>query len=201
MKKNVVGVFASSFEALRAIDSMKQDGIDKSHIYVIAHDDYETRMIEEKAGVAVDHNVTEEENRGFWNELKSFFTGNSSEYSAYSDYLLGIGMTQYDVEQYANEIEGGKILVLVDSEYDEGRTGVLTTENMEERTHAVERHMPSDEEPFDGQGEVIQPENELLDGNHTTLDANGFRNSLLNNEKKVTRDKEYEEEDNPFYDR
>jgi len=195
MKKNVVGVFASSFEALRTIDSMKQDGIDKSHIYVIAHDDYETRIIEEKSGVAVDHNITEEENRGFWNELKSFFTGNSSEYSAYSDYLLSLGMTQYDVEQYAKEVEGGKILVLVDSEYDEGRTGVLTSENVSERTHAVERHLPSDDEMLDDSAVG------LFEEEQTTLDQGEVRDPLYSADNKQIRQKEYEEEENPFYDR
>ncbi|MBS4199794.1 general stress protein [Bacillus sp. FJAT-49732] len=193
LKKNVVGVFASSFEALRTIDSMKQDGIDKSHLYVIAHDDYETRLIEEKSGVAVDHNITEEENRSFWNELKSFFTGNSSEYSAYSDYLLGIGMTRYDVEQYAKEVEGGKILVLVDSEYDEGRTGVLTSENISERKHAVERHFPPDYNLLD------HSEEGLLDEEQTNLEQNDLRNSMFGSKKML--EKEYEEDENPFYNR
>ncbi|MCR2820523.1 general stress protein [Lederbergia panacisoli] len=191
MKKNVVGVFVSSFEALRTINSMKDDGIDKSHIYVIAHDDYETRMIEEKAGVAVDQSIADEENRGFWNELKSFFTGNSSEYSAYSDYLLGLGMTQYDVEQYAKEVESGKILVLVDSEYDEGRTGVLTSENISERTHAVERHMATEDDLLQDSGNTIQE--------NTDLDKEALRHSLLTSENKEIRKKEYEEEENPFY--
>ncbi|MBS4217025.1 general stress protein [Bacillus sp. FJAT-49711] len=192
MKKNVVGAFVSSFEALRTINSMKDDGIDKSHIYVIAHDDYETRMIEEKAGVAVDQSISEEENRGFWNELKSFFTGNSSEYSAYSDYLLGLGMTQYDVEQYAKEVESGKILVLVDSEYDEGRTGVLTSENISERTHAVELHTPPEDD-------ILQDSGETIIQDETELDKDSLRHSLLNNENKEIREKEYEEEENPFY--
>ncbi|MBS4222559.1 general stress protein [Lederbergia citrea] len=166
MKKNVVGIFSSSYQALRAIDSMKQDGIDKSHIHVIANDDYETRVIEEKAGVAIDHTVhMDDDRRGFWDELKSFFSGNSSEHSRYADFLLDMGMNDYDVEQYAIEVENGKILVLVDSEYDLGRTGVLSSDHLFELENRISRKKEYEEEdnPFYKQNAHTQAGHEHLD--------------------------------------
>ncbi|HEY4552406.1 MAG TPA: general stress protein [Bacillaceae bacterium] len=134
MKKNVVGIFASSYEAVRAIDSMLQDGIDRSHIYVVAKDDYETGVIEEKTGVDSEFGRTEEhESNSFLDGLKSFFSGKDNQSMGFPEHLRDMGVQEADIDRYANEVEGGKILVLVDSDYDMGRTGVLSTENIPER--------------------------------------------------------------------
>lgn len=202
MKKNVVGVFASSFEALRTIDSMKNDGIDKSHIHVIAHDDYETRMIEEKAGVAVDQQLhSDEERTGFWEELKAFFTGTDSEHNRFQDYLINIGMNEYDVEQYAVEVDGGKILVLVDSDYDTGRTGVISGDNPAIQDHASQM----DEDSImatDQNSDMLEYNVDTSNGQNgdeAVSDESLNSYSLVENKDRKIREKEYEEEENPFY--
>lgn len=180
MKKNVVGVFASSFEALRVINSMKSDGIDHNHIYVIANDDYETQMLEDKAGVAVDYSLyTEEDDRGFWDELKAFFKGTDAQYDKLSDYLLDLGMSKYDVEQYGVEVEAGKILVLVDSAYDD-RTGIIPED---EPLHEHERYEQTDQ-----------------NANGVDEQLNRAPQSLVENRDRMVREKEYEEDTNLFYE-
>lgn len=130
-KKNVVGVFATSFEAMKAINSLKHDGIDSDHIYVVANDELKSNTIEEKNDVQPkgDTGHTAGHDR-FWNELKSFVTNSISENTKFPDHFLDLGMTEADVDRYINEVENGKILILVDSDEDLGRTGILSTENM-----------------------------------------------------------------------
>ncbi|RWR15236.1 general stress protein [Siminovitchia fortis] len=131
MKKNVVGIFATSFEAIKAIDSLRDDGIDNDHIFVVADDELKSNTIEEKTGVPVKDNIQHTAGQdNLWEELKSFFNNEDAETKKYSDQLLDLGMTEADVDRYANEVENGHILVLVDSDADQGRTGLLSTENM-----------------------------------------------------------------------
>ena len=74
MGKNVVGVYTSSFEAVKAIHSMRQDGIERKHICVLSNDDYGATIIEEKTGVDVEHDFNSSlEKRHLWKDLKSSF--------------------------------------------------------------------------------------------------------------------------------
>ncbi|VEF47659.1 putative stress response protein [Bacillus freudenreichii] len=131
MKKDVVGIFASSFDAMKAIDSLKHDGIDNEHICVVANNDLKSNTIENKTGVAVEDDIRQTAGQNnLWEQLKSFFTKRDAGIKTCSDHLLDLGLTEADVDKYANEVDNGHILVLVDSDVDRGRTGLLSTENI-----------------------------------------------------------------------
>ncbi len=146
MGKNVVGVYTSSFEAVKAIHSMRQDGIERKHICVLSNDDYGANIIEEKTGVDVEHDFNSSlEKRHLWKDLKSIFSAESKSHSGCSDYLLEIGMSESEAEQYAGEVEVGKFLVLVDSEYGRQRRGGFLTGNMmEPSTNVLETNSRSE---------------------------------------------------------
>lgn len=111
MNKNVVGSFSSTFEALRAINSLKEKGVDKNHILIITQDNYDQKFIEEKSGVTADDSFKLEENKkGFW---RSLFSKKEENSSPYSNFLLKLGVEEENAKTYANDIENGKILVLV----------------------------------------------------------------------------------------
>ncbi|CAM3937457.1 YflT domain-containing protein [Lederbergia lenta] len=188
--KNVVGVFNSSFEAVKAIDSMRQDGIDRSHIHVIVNDDFGSNLIEEKTGVDVEQALqhSKEEQKGFWQELKSFFSSDTHEHTQHSDYLHDMGLTASDVDTYATDLENGKILVLVDSDLDIGRNRNVTTddplEDNELNNHSLNTLSANDETIRNA---------EMPDSLESAL--------LQKSENKTQREKEYEEEEDLFYKR
>lgn len=119
MNKNVVGSFSSTFEALRAINSLKEKGVDKNHILIITQDNYDQKFIEEKSGVTADDSFRLEENKkGFW---RSLFSKKEVNASPYSNFLVKLGVAEEDAKTYANDVENGKILVLVEGGSDEER--------------------------------------------------------------------------------
>ncbi|MFD1705525.1 general stress protein [Siminovitchia sediminis] len=118
---NVVGIYGTSFDAMKAIDTLKHDGIDDRHIHVVVNDELKSRTIEDKSRAIVkDVQTNDVEHDNFWEELKSFFT----------DQDLNIGKTEAEAERYSKEVENGQILVLVGSNADQGRSRLLSTENI-----------------------------------------------------------------------
>ncbi|WP_164525467.1 general stress protein [Siminovitchia acidinfaciens] len=209
MKKNVVGIFATSFEAMKAIDSLKHDGIDQDHICVVANDDLKSNTIEEKTGVAVEDEIQDKAGRNtLWEELTSFFTKKDDGIKTYSDHLLDLGMTEADVNRYANEVENGHILVLVDSDADHGRIGLLSTENIPlNHTFDVKVHGEKvdnfttgdrfDRDKTHPQARMHPPSDEK---NHSEQHA-GRPKERQNGMDLKCRQREYEELVNPFENR
>lgn len=185
--KNVVGVYNSSFEAVKAIDSLRQDGIDRRHIQVIANDDFGSNLIEDKTGIDVDqaNQRSAEEQKGFWQELKSFFSSDTHEHTQHLDYLHDIGLTDSNLETYAKDLENGKILVLVDSEYDLNRNENITP------------HHPPEHDVLENPGINTIPANDNIIEDPHSLGAAFIQNA----ETKTQREKEYEEEEDLFYKR
>lgn len=207
MKKNIVGIFATSFEAMKAIDSLRHDGIDNDHIYVIANDVLMSDTIEEKTGVTVkDGRQHTERYDNFWKELKFFFTNEDTEPRKYSDLLLDLGVTETDVARYVSELENGRILVLVDSHVDRGRTETLSTENMPlNNTDNIKIHG----EKVDNftMGDRFDRDKHSLNGRlHAISRKDSERQAGRPKEREAGivsrgRKREYEEEVNPFENR
>lgn len=136
MVKTVVGVYGTSFEALGAINSLKEDGIQKQHILVIAHDEYETSILEKKAGVAVDQGINlEQQKKSVLQSLRSLFSSSSSNDYMYTNYLMDIGLDKEDAEIHSLDVKSGKILVLLDKKYDREKPETDLSEVAEEMSN------------------------------------------------------------------
>lgn len=105
MKKNVAGVFASSFGAIQEIRSMMHNGIEKNHIYMMTMDDMKAKEVKKSTGIAHVNSLNK-------------------------DSLFGPDWTKDETDHYSRELRLGRILIFVDEDHDIGRTDTLTTENM-----------------------------------------------------------------------
>lgn len=195
--KKIVGIFAASFEAMKAIDSLKQDGIDNEHIWVIANDDWKSDTIEEKTNVTVKDDIYHpaEQQHTLDEKFKLFLTKEAGA-KKNLEFLSDLGLTAADTDRYVNEVEIGNILVLVDSDSDFEITGLLSTKNI---------HLNNIVD--------VKPHSEKID-NFTIADQFKREENSHKNEKHSGRPKErsaymelgemkreYEEEVNPFENR
>jgi hypothetical protein len=105
MNKKVAGVFASDFDAVREIDSIMDNGVDREHIYVMAMDDLKEKSIKERTGVHIIQDLNREK-------------------------MFELGWPEEEAVRYLRELEMGRILVLVDENHDLGSTDALTTEHI-----------------------------------------------------------------------
>ncbi|MDN4073157.1 general stress protein [Fictibacillus terranigra] len=113
MGKDVLGVYHYDEEAVSAVEQLKSDGYDIDEIsFVINHEGFK-RKLETKTGAAVDI-VNQEET--FLKKIKNLFS-NDSYTNNFENKLAGLGLPENKAMTYAPELEAGKILILVGTNY------------------------------------------------------------------------------------
>ncbi|MDQ0220111.1 hypothetical protein ELQ35_20395 [Peribacillus cavernae] len=117
MEKTMYGVFDSTSEVIQAIQALKAKGFEGEDITVIA-DKVETLNLadyKKTAGVNTVTNTPEDD--GFMDKVMRFFM-NEGTYGL-EDRLHASGFSDSETAAYVNNVEEGKILILLDSDKDQ----------------------------------------------------------------------------------
>ncbi|WP_050614173.1 YsnF/AvaK domain-containing protein [Bacillus testis] len=114
MNKTLYGVYETSPEVVQAVNSLKAKGYDSSDITIVA-DEANRLAAVDTAGTEV-KTVTDDDS--FMDKVKKFFSGDMGGNAdhAFDD----LGVTSVKRDEYARNIQDGKILVFVD-----GNRGIL----------------------------------------------------------------------------
>lgn len=116
MKKRVIGVYATNYEAVKAIENLQKDGVAPEHISAVCRQDYNPAPLVEKTGVTVESEAGNHQNRNFWDELKNFFSAQPDTDVTYHEHLSALGLSDQDAIRYGREIDEGRIVILVDKD-------------------------------------------------------------------------------------
>lgn len=104
-----IGTFDVQAEVLSKITELKAQGYREEDMYVIAQDEDQLTMIKGQTDVKLDT----QEDQGFMGRFISTLAGEASSFEAFNS--MGLDSDESDV--YKREVENGKILLYVDSDY------------------------------------------------------------------------------------
>jgi|GEM_PF-4582625 len=127
MAKIVYGKYDTSEEALQAVNALKYKGADGAEITILADKTNRIQFTKEEPNNDVDTEAAVGDS--FMDKIASFFMVDSTE--RIEDRLIAKGIRGEEAESLANEVENGKILILVD----EGAAGTLQSETDGEMTN------------------------------------------------------------------
>jgi len=139
MKKDVVGVYDSSFETILAVEDLKKSGFINEQIIVVGRDSFATSLIQDKTGVKVERDLmeVEEEKTGFWSDLMGMFRGKKTDTADSND----LGLSKQDLVHYTRLLEHGKILILTTEppSYMDGDGIIIPTAQMESSSNELQQ--------------------------------------------------------------
>lgn len=124
MVKEVQGVYNNIDEALEKVESLNKRGYHEKDIVILANRDVEKDLpwnVDASTASANEANV--EQDKGFWESIKSAFVVDDVEDTNYRDDLVTVR------DSHRADLDSGKILVLVDSEADVNRGDYNDNEN------------------------------------------------------------------------
>lgn len=104
-----MGTFDVQAEVLSKITELKSQGYREEDMYVIAQDEDQLTMIKGQTDVKLDT----QEDQGFMGRFISTLAGETSSFEAFNS----MGLDSDESDTYKREVENGKILLYVDSEY------------------------------------------------------------------------------------
>ncbi|MCJ1907794.1 YsnF/AvaK domain-containing protein [Planococcus ruber] len=104
-----IGTFDVQAEVLSKITELKSQGYREEDMYVIAQDEDQLTMIKGQTDVKLDT----QEDQGFMGRFISTLAGETSSFEAFNS----MGLDSEESDTYKREVENGKILLYVDSEY------------------------------------------------------------------------------------
>ena len=104
-----IGTFDVQAEVLSKITELKSQGYREEDMYVVAHDENQLSMVKSQTDVQLDT----QEDQGFMGKFISTLAGESSSMEAFNS----MNLDPDESEVYQREVENGKILLYVDSEY------------------------------------------------------------------------------------
>lgn len=116
MEKTVYGVFDSSPEVIQAINALKAKGYDGDDITVVAENEEKLDFTDYNQTADVNTVTHTPEDESFMDKVMRFFT-NEGTYGL-EDRLSAAGLTESETAAYVNDVEEGKILVLLDGDKD-----------------------------------------------------------------------------------
>ncbi|OCA86827.1 MULTISPECIES: YsnF/AvaK domain-containing protein [unclassified Bacillus (in: firmicutes)] len=135
MNKTVYGVYTQSAEVVQAINSLKAKGYDSSDITVVA-DNADKLDLMGNYTIDKDVKTVSNDEDSFMDKVAKFFTldtNNPVEEKMRTDY----GFTSEESARYAEEVNNGKVLVLVDQDAQLGDTiGMDRTEDVNSGANA-----------------------------------------------------------------
>lgn len=118
MDRNVYGVFDSAKEAMDAVRELMDRGFEGSKFTVLARDESDISFTKEDQYIDVQAITTQaEEDDSFVDKVLRYFKDVEDDLE---DNLTGNGLSERDAQKYANEIEAGKIVVLVNGDKEDG---------------------------------------------------------------------------------
>ncbi|WP_158555870.1 YsnF/AvaK domain-containing protein [Peribacillus glennii] len=114
MEKTVYGVFDSTPEVIQAINALKAKGYEGDDITVIADNEDKLEFAEYTDTRDVNTVTNTQEDESFMDKVMRFFM-NEGTYGL-EDRLSAAGLSDSETAAYVNDVEDGKILVLLDAE-------------------------------------------------------------------------------------
>ncbi|MFJ7744315.1 general stress protein [Peribacillus sp. NPDC097295] len=113
MGKTLHGVYDSSSEVNKEIQSLHLKGWDSEKITVIANKKEDVAFVNNSQNEAVDI-ITNQDDDSFVEKVKHFFLNEGS--SDIRNRLGNLGLADSEATAYINEVEAGKFLILLDDE-------------------------------------------------------------------------------------
>lgn len=107
-----IGVFNTQAEVLSKVTELKAQGYNESDMYVVGQDNDSFSMVQNQTDVHVDA-AGEQENQGFMGKFMSALSGESSSMEAFN----GMGLDRDESEEYYRQVQNGKLVLYVDSDY------------------------------------------------------------------------------------
>lgn len=104
----LIGTFDVQAEVIHEIGELKAQGYKEEDMYVIALNGQQLQMVQGQTDV---HLNTDEGD--FMDKFKSFISGEDPT----KDALKQMGLSQTEADEYYNQVQNGKIVLYVDSEY------------------------------------------------------------------------------------
>ncbi|MBU9673296.1 DUF2382 domain-containing protein [Planococcus sp. CP5-4] len=104
----LIGTFDVQAEVIHEIGELKAQGYKEEDIYVVALNGQQLQMVQGQTDV---HLNTDEND--FMDKFKSFISGEDPT----KDALKQMGLSDSEADEYYNQIQSGKIILYVDSEY------------------------------------------------------------------------------------
>ncbi|PLT32327.1 YsnF/AvaK domain-containing protein [Bacillus sp. V5-8f] len=117
MEKTVYGVFDSTPEVIQAINALKAKGYEGNDITVIADREEKLEFADYTDTKDVNTVANTPQDESFMDKVMRFFM-NEGTYGL-EDRLSAAGLSDTETAGYVNDVENGKILVLLDSEKEE----------------------------------------------------------------------------------
>lgn len=104
----MIGTFDVQAEVIHEIGELKAQGYREQDMYVVALNGQQLQMVQGQTDV---HLNTDEGD--FLDKFKSFISGEDPT----KDALIQMGLSDAEAEQYYQQIQNGKLVLYVDSEY------------------------------------------------------------------------------------
>lgn len=119
-ENKLIGAFDVQAEVLNKITELKAQGYSEDDIYVVAQNHDQVSMVERQTHVHVDADATEangtpQKEEGFMGKFINLLAGEE----ASGDVFNSMNLDDKDADQYRRHLEEGKLLVYVDSDYNE----------------------------------------------------------------------------------
>lgn len=120
MENKLIGAFNTQAEVLHKILELKEQGYDENDIYVLAQNRDQVARVERQTQVQVDTDSVEangysQQEEGFMGKFMNLLAGEEASGNAFNNLKL----SEKDAEQSRRHLEAGKLLVYVDSDYNE----------------------------------------------------------------------------------
>jgi uncharacterized protein (TIGR02271 family) len=119
-ENKLIGAFDLQAEVLNKITELKSQGYSEDDIYVVAQNHDQVSMVERQTHVHVDTETTEangkpQEEEGFMGKFINLLAGEEASGDAFNS----MNLSDKDADQYRRHLKDGKLLVYVDSDYNE----------------------------------------------------------------------------------
>jgi len=106
-----IDVFNTQAEVLSKVNELKAQGYDERDMYVVAQNKDSFSMLKDQTDVNVD-TTGEEQHQGFMGKFMAAFSDDSS-----TEAFSGMGLDRAESEEYRRQVQNGKLVLYVDSEY------------------------------------------------------------------------------------
>ncbi|OIN67359.1 hypothetical protein BLD48_06970 [Exiguobacterium sp. KRL4] len=106
-----IDVFNTQAEVLSKVNELKAQGYNERDMYVVAQDKDSFSMLKDQTDVNVD-TTGEEQHQGFMGKFMAAFSDDSS-----TEAFNGMGLDRTESEEYRRQVQNGKLVLYVDSDY------------------------------------------------------------------------------------
>jgi len=194
-----IDVFNTQAEVLSKVNELKAQGYNESDMYVVAQDKDSFSMLKDQTDVHVD-TTGEEQHQGFMGKFMAAFSEDSSA-GAFS----GMGLDRTESEEYRRQVQNGKLVLYVDSEYGDSYEkhnqsyGVASDMNGDQgygTTSGVDRNQDYDNSSKTDRTSAIAPdagteeERLRLHEEHLNVDKERVQTGEVNVSKRVVEDQQ-----------